>query len=408
MFQNTHPTAAPRTFLLSLLAALAVALSGCSGMQMGGSSELSRAVTGGYQSAQTLAVLLPESGRFAPAARVVRDGIVAAQEADPQGTRPALRFYDSATGSATTLVKQAAADGASLVIGPLQKPAVDELAGSSALPIPVLALNQASTAGRPPRNLYQFALSPEGEAADVAVKAWNQGHRTALILYPEGKWGSRISTAFRQEWKVLGGTLAAARIFDPAAEDFSAAVATLSEQGENADFVFLVATSKLARRIWPQIKHKIGTEMPVYATSHIYSGRFDPEGDRGLVGLNFVEIPWLVEPAQGDAVSAKGLRKKLPRLYAMGVDAYRLGSRLGWMSGNPRARVQGKTGILTMDSRGRIYRELTLARFDADGPNKMAGVDSSGSRTMVGHLSPYGTDSRIAAVGAARLATIGR
>ena len=408
MFQNTHPTAASRTPILSLLAVLAIALSGCSGMQMGGSSELSRAVTGGYQANQTLAVLLPESGRFAPAARVVRDGIVAARDADPQGKRPELRFYDSASSSVTTLVKQAATDGASLVIGPLQKPAVDKLAGSSALPIPVLALNQASAAGKPPSNLYQFALSPENEAADVADKAWNQGHRTAVMLYPEGKWGSRISTAFRQEWKVLGGTLAAARIFDPAAEDFSGTVGTLSEQAGNADFVFLVATSKLARRIWPQIRHKVGTEMPVYATSHIYSGRFDPEGDRGLVGLNFVEIPWLVEPARGDAVSAKGLHKKLPRLYAMGVDAYRLGSRLDWMAGNPRARVQGKTGILNMDSRGRIHRELILARFDAKGPFKMARVDSARSRTPLWRLSPYGTDTRIASVGVTGLATIGR
>ena len=407
MFQKTHQTVAPPTSILSLLAVLAVALGGCSGMQMGG-SELSRAVTGGYGSNETLAVLLPETGRFASAARVVRQGIVAAQEADPQGQRPALRFYDSSSGSVTTLVRRAATDGASLVIGPLQKPAVDELAAASALPVPVLALNQASAAGTPPRNLFQFALSPEGEAAEVAVKTWNEGHRTALMLYPEGNWGSRISTAFRREWKALGGTLAAAQVFDPAAEDFSGSIASLSENAGNADFVFLVATSKLARRIWPQIRHKVGAEMPVYATSHIYSGRFDPESDRRLVGLRFVEIPWLVEPTRGDAVSATGLTKKLPRLYAMGVDAYRLGSRLDWMAGNPRARVQGKTGILSMDSRGRIHRELILARFDSDGPFKAAAVGRSRPGATAWILSPYGTDSRIAAVGAPGIATIAR
>lgn len=410
MFQKTDLIAAPRILVPSLLAILTVVLSGCAGMQRGADPD--RAVTGGYSGNETLAVLLPESGRFAGAAQIVRDGIVAARDADPQGKRPALRFYDSATGSIAALVQRAAADGATMAIGPLQKPAVDKLASTSALPIPVLALNGAAAAGTPPSNLYQFALSPEGEAAQVAVKARGKGYSTALMLYPEGNWGNRISRAFRQEWKARGGALAAARVYDPARSDFSEAVADVSEQGADADFVFLVATSKLARRILPQVRDKIGTEMPVYSTSHVYSGRFDPKADRGLVGLNFVEIPWLVEPAPGDAVSSKGLHGRLPRLYAMGVDAYRLGSRLEWMSGNPQARVQGKTGILSMESRGRIHRELTLARFDADGPSKMAATSwlkpGSFARPVPLYAAAplYAVGPRIAAVGGPGLATI--
>jgi len=38
----------------------------------------------------------------------------------------------------------------------------------------------------------------------------------------------------------------------------------------------------------------------------------------------------------------------------MGVDAYRLGSQLDWMSANSLAYVQGKTGILRVDSQARI------------------------------------------------------
>lgn len=403
MFQNTPFIAAARIPIPSLLA---FALSGCAGMNMGTDSELSRAVTGGYRSGETLAVLLPQSGHFAGAAQAVRDGIVAAQEADPPGKRPSLRFYDSATGSSTALVRQAAADGASLVIGPLQKPAVDELAGSAALPIPVLALNQASGSRNPPRNLFQFALSPEDEAIEVAHKARDEGHRTALMLYPEGNWGSRMSRAFRQEWKALGGTMAAAQVFDPSAEDYSASITRLSERATDADFVFLVATSNLARSIWPQIRHKIGSDVPVYSTSHIYSGRFDPQGDRGLVGLNFVEIPWLVEPARGDAVSSKGLYRNLPRLYAMGVDAYRLGSRLDWMSHNPRVRVQGKTGILGMDSRRRIHRELILARIDARGPVKLAAIGAGGLETFVSTASLDWVGPRVATVWSPSLGSV--
>lgn len=408
MFQKIDLIAATRISSLSLLATLMVALSGCAGMQMGDYSERGRAVSGGYQGNETLAVLLPKSGRFASAAQVVRDGIVAAREADPQARRPELRFYDSTSGSVTALVQQAAADGASLVIGPLQKPAVEKLESAPSLPIPVLALNQAAVGVTPPHNLYRFPLLPEDEAADVAIKVRDRGHRVALVLYPEGNWGGRIARAFRQEWKALGGQMAGAQVYDPAAADFSDTVSQLSEHAAGADFVFLVATAKLARQIWPQIRHKIGTELPVYATSHIYSGHFDPENDRRLVGLNFVEIPWLIEPARGDAVSSKGLHKKLPRLYAMGVDAYRLGSRLDWMSRNPQVGVQGKTGILSMDSRRRIHRELTLARIDADGPFKMTALDSGSKRFLPRELTPSGVGPRIVAVGNPGLAIIER
>jgi len=189
--------------------------------------------------------------------------------------------------------------------------------------------------------------------------------------------------AFRQQWKAQGGTLVAARAFDPAAADLSGTVKKLSEQVAQADFVFLAASSKLARRAWVQIRSKLGTRTQVYATSHIYDGRFDPEDDKYLVGLNFVEIPWLVEPTPGDVVSSVGLSKQLPRLYAMGVDAYRLGSRLDWMSANSLAYVRGKTGTLRVDSQRRVQRQLTLARIDADGPVKLTPGDQQRLKARV-------------------------
>lgn len=391
----THPA---RAAFAALFALLALALAGCAGIETGTPAAKTLAVTGGYQGNETLAVLLPNSGRFAGAAAMVRDGIVAAQEADPPANRPELRFYDSEGGSITALVDRAAAEGASLVIGPLQKPEVDALAGAASLPIPILALNLASGGKSPPANLYQFSLSPEDEAVTVARKAWEQGYRTVLVLYQEGTWGERISRAFRQEWQVLGGALAASRGLSPTTSDFSGTVAALSDRAATADFLFLVATSKLARRVWPDIRRGIGTDKPVFATSHVLDGRFDPQADRSLVGLNFVEIPWLVEASAGDAVSPKGLDSDLPRLYAMGVDAYRLGSRLQWMATDPKARLQGKTGILSMDSERRIERRLTLARIDAEGPTKLAASDVRGRDEPAATLHMVGTVPSLAAL----------
>lgn len=70
-------------------------------------------------------------------------------------------------------------------------------------------------------------------------------------------------------------------------------------------------------------------------------------------------------------MSSKELSKKTPRLYAMGVDAYRLGSRLDRLSDKRQTYVRGKTGILRLDSKRRIQSKLTLARMDATGPVRL-------------------------------------
>jgi outer membrane PBP1 activator LpoA protein len=376
-----RPARMTRLFSRTAPVILAAAITGCAGGLGSRDAELSRALTGGYQGGETVAVLLPQSGRFAGAADALKQGIVAAQAADGQGKRPQLRFYDtSGAQSATAMVSQAAADGASYVIGPLQKQAVDELAGAAALPIPVLALNRVSTAARPPANLYQFSLSPEDEAAEAARRAWEAGHRSALVLYPDGPWGDRMSRGFSQQWAVLGGRIAATEVYSPGGYDFDRPVGNVSAQSANADFLFLIATSQSARALAPRIRASAGGNLPVYSTSHIYGGGFDPQTDQALSGLYFVDIPWLVAPNPADSLSRDRLRQSIPgmqdsytRLYAMGIDAYRLVPRLSWMSSRRGAVVEGKTGLLKLDSQGKIVRGLTLARMGPSGPTLAAG-----------------------------------
>jgi hypothetical protein len=87
----------------------------------------------------------------------------------------------------------------------------------------------------------------------------------------------------------------------------------------------------------------------------------------------------------------------------MGVDAYRLGSRLEWMSSDRQARVQGKTGILSMDSQRLIHRELTLARVDSSGPVKTASTLTVEMERLVSRMPLSGSGPRLAAIGAASL-----
>jgi len=340
--------------------------------------------SGGYPAGAKVAVLLPSSrgfgsGAFGEAVGAIRDGIQAARGADGQATRPELGFVDAAGDSARALVDGAAARGAGYIIGPLQKGEVDTLAKGQALPVPTLALNRAGSERTPPANLFQYALSPEDEGASVAHTAWTAGHRSALLLYPGEPWADRLVRAFRDQWAALGGRIAGQKTYNAGAPD--AAVQELLGSKQANAFVFLVASKDSARTIWPQIR--AAGEVPTFATSLVYTGDFGPTQDAVLVGLNFVDIPWMLTDDDGP-LSRRALRRAQPgisgsvqRLYAMGIDAYQLAPRAAELSKGPGAFYPGKTGGLRVDASGRVHRQLVLGRYTATGVALAASIGAT-------------------------------
>ncbi|NEV61995.1 penicillin-binding protein activator [Thiorhodococcus minor] len=327
-------------------------------------------LSGGYAAGDRVTIMLPRSGRFAAAAKVVRDGIEAASRLDSGGNRPTLSFVDSTNaGRMRGLHASAAEKGASYAIGPLEKPAVDKLLATGSLPIPTLALNQA-TRDRRASNLYQFSLSPENEAAQAASKGAAMGAKRALILYPSGAWGDRLANAFRQQWRNLGGTIAGQATYNPAWSTYDKTLDKLFS-GTDYDLTFFVATNAMARKIYPQVSKSAPHPAPVISTSHVYTGTVKP-GDKVLEGLYFVDIPWILDTGSTGPLSrraAKGAATSSPlaRLYAMGIDAYRVAPRLTALASNPGAYYPGQTGGLAIDSLGHVTRQLKLGQFTAGG-----------------------------------------
>src|SRR6185312_16266324 len=58
-----------------------------------------------------------------------------------------------------------------------------------------------------PAGFYQFALSPEDEARQVARRILADHRMRGVAIVPEGDWGTRVLTAFRQELEAGGGVL---------------------------------------------------------------------------------------------------------------------------------------------------------------------------------------------------------
>ena len=91
-----------------------------------------------------IAVLLPFDGSLAQAGEAIRDGVLAAwYKARGYGSRaPRIHFYDTSADTGVTAVyQQAVAEGAQLVIGPVQREDVEQLLQMPALPVPTIALN---------------------------------------------------------------------------------------------------------------------------------------------------------------------------------------------------------------------------------------------------------------------------
>ena len=194
-----------------------------------------------------IALLLPQSGRMAKAAETIRDGFLAAYYQDSSSTAdsPSLRFYDSDTADIITLLNQARADGASLIIGPLDRERLEVLIKAGPLGIPVLALN--SIEGSAP-DLFQFALSPEDEILRLTEWMSAQKIRQPLLLAGNDEASQRQVKLFVTAWQQhRKGELPVVTLDMARKGGIVASVKELTRQGGRHDALFL-ATPALARQ----------------------------------------------------------------------------------------------------------------------------------------------------------------
>jgi outer membrane PBP1 activator LpoA protein len=360
----------------------------------------------------SVALLLPLNGKLADAASAVRDGILAAYYDTPAGgTRPQLRIYDSGDLPETALAgyQQAVADGVQFVIGPLRKESVAAVLNQPLLPVPVLALNQTGTPLPDTSGRYQFGLAPEDEAREAARRAWRDGYTRCIALLPDTEWGERVYAAFAEEWQALGGVILETQHYASDKTDHSKVISAAlnldnsvarhrqlsAHLGQKLDFeprrrqdvdiVFLVASPGQARLIRPQLSFFRATYVPVYATSQVYGGIPNAAADTDMDGIIFCDLPWVLDTGN----SWKHLQqvineywgpnaRRYPRLYALGIDAWRIVPYLAELGGSMLGAYHGVTGNLSLDSQGVINRSLRCARFSKGMPVPLdAGKDTA-------------------------------
>ncbi|AIX72447.1 MAG: penicillin-binding protein activator [Mixta calida] len=355
----------------------------------------------------------------ADANAVVSPSAVPADNADAQpqaaaptpasvSTAPAsnaeVKVYDTSSQPIQQVLAQAQQDGATLVVGPLLKSSVQQVADAST-PLNVLALNEPETIQNHP-NLCYFALSPEDEARDAAHHIWQQGKRMPLMLVPRSSLGDRVSKAFAQEWQTLGGGTVLQQSFGSTAElkqginsgagislsgtpvaaapsepqgvtiagltipapQSSAPTEAAASSGGSVDAVYIVATQSELQLIKPMIAMRVSSRSNValYASSRSFQAGAGPDFRLEMEGLQFSDIPLLSGANPGlmqQAARSFNNDYSLVRLYAMGIDAWTLANHFSEMRQMPGFHIDGNTGQLSATQDCVINRKLTWSQY---------------------------------------------
>ena len=339
-----------------------------------------------------IAVMLPLSGPYSQIAAAIRDGFMSAYYQHPdKNLRPKITFINTANEDGIwNNYKKAVDKGANFIVGPFQKSSVNSLSQSEKLDVPTLTLNYGQEQNSNTDNLFQFGLLPEDEARQIAELAFRQGKLNAAVLVPEGQWGERIGIAFQQRFEELGGTVINAQTYIAGKNDFKQPIQNLLNisqsisrnnrlkrllntnmkftpyRRQDVDMIFIAATPRDARQLKPQFKFHYAGELPVYATSHAYTGKLDKNADRDIDDLYYCDMPWILN-SNNQIKQSLNLywpeQERHTRLFALGVDAYNLIPFLGRLQAKSYERFSGQTGNIYLDPFKRLHRELLWAQF---------------------------------------------
>jgi len=310
-----------------------------------------------------------------------------------------IRFYDTAELGVAAAVAQATRDGAQLIVGPLARDAVVAAAAITAVRPPILALNFLPSGTPVPFAFYQYALSPEDEARQVARRVLADGHHAGVALVPTGDWGARVLAAFTQELQAGGGALLAQASIDTGLADYSPEimqVLRISDSRARAkrlesvlgvklefeprprgdiEFIFAASQVNTARLLLPQLRFHYVGGVPTYATSDSYEP--SPSANQDLEGLLFPDMPWMLGGELADSVH-EAARVAWPndganrnRLFAFGFDAYLLAAALHNQPEASQLNVTGLTGQLSLDAERRVHRELVWGTLHNGQPHAL-------------------------------------
>lgn len=313
-----------------------------------------------------IALLVPlNSDNLAVPAQALRDGFLAGWERDREGFAVEVMATGDDDRATLAAYRQAAARN-DVVVGPLARSAVQAVAASGEVRKPTVALNQLR--GTPPRNLLAIGLSIEDEARQLADwAASEQPTGEALLLAGPAPWQQRMAQAFAARWSELGRTAHTAEL--PVANGYVDASAILALRNRAASEAPALLVAALDAEELRQVRSGLGTTLPCYAASPANPGRAPGIQVAELEGVRLLDLPWQVQPDHPAVMLyprllADANTLEMDRLYALGIDAFRVARQLALQPDAP-FELDGVTGKLsaTMGAQPAFKRTVVPAVY---------------------------------------------
>jgi len=305
-----------------------------------------------------IALLLPlKSSAFGSAADAVRAGVQAAYENEKNGIEIEVLETDGTTQDALAGYAAAVANF-DIVIGPLSRSEVTAIAQSGIVSKPSIALTQPDLGEAEltiPANMLVMGLSIEDEARQVAN--WMSTDKVllkAVVISTNTAWQRRAAKAFMTQWRQLGLT---AQLLELPFADGVLTPNTLTQvkkriTAENPLAAFLALEASQASQILPAVNNNIS----VFGTSQLNPQSYfewqTAERKEEMNGTYLVDIPWQLQPDHPAVMIYPRLvvspnkvhSADMERLYALGIDAYRVAAQLA--AGYTQFSLDGVTGKL--------------------------------------------------------------
>lgn len=335
-----------------------------------------------------IAILLPASGRRLEQASAIQEGILSSYYQD-EDFQPELLFIDTEKSGVSRAYQKAVEQGADRVIGPLTKKEVNELLSvkPNDLPVQTLALNRPSST-REHANVVVLDLALDNEIDALVAHLHHRGYTRFALLAPQSTFGERLAAHFSTalnttEQQVL------TQVFYEIENDPAVAVRQLLDIDSSQDrltrirqlamrkvhfeprrrldveAIVLLAPPEDARQLRPLLDFYYAEDLPVFSTSWIYQGYPSPKEDRDINGVSFCDMPALINKHHPNYAQIKALRDTHPqaspqeiRLWALGMDAYRLAMDWDRMVTFAEQGYPGATGYLFLNAHNQLERFL--------------------------------------------------
>jgi outer membrane PBP1 activator LpoA protein len=353
---SPNPRSRARRRAIAIAFALSVGFSALSAAQSPGASEQQPLPPAAADKAPgaAIALVLPlGSDTFGRAAGAVRAGFLAAAAA--ANVKPVVIGHGD--DDVLTAFEAAKEGDARVIVGPLVRDDLRKLSAARLDLPPTIALNQLDDSSQLPSNVYTLALTLDSDARQLAQRARDAGATTVAVIASDSPLQQRFAAAFNAEWILAGGDAPVMYHFDRSADVLRLLRSELIKTRVDAALLAIDGADVALAKSY--IK-----STPTY-TSNQVNENLSREARFDLDEVQFVDIPWLVDP---DGAPYARLKRPdyasvtLDRLYALGIDAFRVAQ--AFVDGTPqRLEFDGATGRLSLDPSRQFMREGRLMVF---------------------------------------------